>query len=161
MTHSHITRPNLTSTIRKDGVLANDMQTLLWEKLKDRWGADRWHDWYPMNGMDTPPNTQAFHITFYHRDVGDQAIRQILAAHEISTIWEMRENGSIYEMEVAGAQFCYYDGNEGYWTSGEMDWLIYASHESSITFAGEWLLPELKKVWPNWQQCIYTGWDQA
>jgi hypothetical protein len=40
-----------------------------------------------------------------------------------------------------------------------MDWLIYASHESSITVAGDWLLEAVKAEWPEWEQHLYTGWD--
>ncbi len=63
-----------------------------------------------------------------------------------------------YEIELAHFEAAY-DGREGYWTSGEMDWLIYASHESSITVAGEWLLEAVKSVWPEWREHVYTGWD--
>ncbi|GAA0182116.1 hypothetical protein SH2C18_45490 [Clostridium sediminicola] len=33
---------------------------------------------------------------------------------------------------------------EGYWFSTEKDWLIYVSHENTITIGGEWLINEIK-----------------
>ncbi len=53
-----------------------------------------------------------------------------------------------------------YDGREGYWTSEGMDWLLYASHEGSITVAGDWLLEAVKSIWPAWRKHLYTGWDR-
>ncbi|MCD6052439.1 MAG: hypothetical protein K0Q55_3857, partial [Verrucomicrobia bacterium] len=38
----------------------------------------------------------------------------------------------------------------------QFDWIIYASHESSVTIGGEWLLPAIKSAWPNWQNRIWT-----
>lgn len=32
-----------------------------------------------------------------------------------------------------------------------MDWIIYESHEGSITFGGEWLVKELKSIWTDWK----------
>ena len=49
----------------------------------------------------------------------------------------------------------YYNGAEGYWCSQDMDWIVYASHESSITIGG-WLLDEVERVWPNWKERIWT-----
>lgn len=36
-----------------------------------------------------------------------------------------------------------YTGAEGFWTDRTFDWLVYASHESSVTIAGKRLLPAL------------------
>jgi hypothetical protein len=49
----------------------------------------------------------------------------------------------------------WYNGEEGFWFDKSFDWLIYSSHESSITLAGL-ILPEIKKNWANWQ---YRLWD--
>lgn len=48
---------------------------------------------------------------------------------------------------------------EAYWTSGTLDWLLYISHEDSVTIAGDWLVAAVKEVWPEWDQHRYTGWD--
>lgn len=39
----------------------------------------------------------------------------------------------------------------GYWTSSEFNWILYVPHESSITADG-WLLGEIKRQWPDWNQ---------
>lgn len=50
-----------------------------------------------------------------------------------------------------------YYSKEGFWTSGNMDWIIYASHDGTITFGGEWLINELKSSWGDWKSHI--AWD--
>jgi hypothetical protein len=53
-----------------------------------------------------------------------------------------------------GAFEPYYNGAEGLWCDSNFDWIVYASHESSITIGG-WLLPEIQAVWSNWQEHLY------
>ena len=73
--------------------------------------------------------------------------------------WELREGHELgYEMDTELLDLCY-DGTEGYWTSESMDWLIYASHESSLTVAGEWLVAAIKARWPRWKEHLYTTYD--
>ena len=48
-------------------------------------------------------------------------------------------------------------GGEQYSTSELTDWVVYASHESSITIAGDWLIRILKENWPEWLQRTYQG----
>ena len=70
-------------------------------------------------------------------------------------IWELREHGPEYEQDVSLFEPLY-DGAEGYWSSGALDWIAYASHESSVTVGG-WLLEEVKTLWPTWQAHLWTG----
>lgn len=46
---------------------------------------------------------------------------------------------------------------EQYWTSEKMDWLLYHSHENSLTVGGEWLLNGVKKAWPEWERYLYAA----
>ncbi|HET9318710.1 MAG TPA: hypothetical protein VFO27_03005, partial [Bryobacteraceae bacterium] len=48
-------------------------------------------------------------------------------------------------------------GGEQYCTDKSVDWVVYASHESSITIAGEWLTRIFKEKWPEWSQKSYGG----
>ena len=56
-------------------------------------------------------------------------------------------------------RLCDFAGNETYWSSRELDWLVYVSHESSIAFTGTWLVEEVKRRWPGWERRAYTGYD--
>ena len=39
---------------------------------------------------------------------------------------------------------------------GNLVWIIYASHESSVTVGG-WLLEEMQAIWPSWQERTWTS----
>ena len=49
-----------------------------------------------------------------------------------------------------------YTGAEGSWTDSSFDWLVYASHESSVTVAGARLLPAFQQAFPEWREWIYA-----
>ena len=59
-----------------------------------------------------------------------------------------------YEMDPRLCSF--WGGTEMYWSSRKLDWLIYLSHEESMTFAGDWLAQAIKQALPNWRQRLYT-----
>ena len=45
--------------------------------------------------------------------------------------------------------------------SGTMNWMVYASHESSITFGGSWLIEGMRRCLPLFDKYLYRGWDLA
>lgn len=72
----------------------------------------------------------------------------------IERVFELKEDRTEYEIDLS--QFNpYYNGDEGFWCSKECDWVIYTSFESSITIAGDWLINEIKRIWPNWKKRVY------
>lgn len=132
----------------------------LWTRLHERWGVREGQYWYPLlSEADVlPPHVLAFQQAWFDRAVPPTALQQILRHQGIRRVWELREFGPEYEMDLAELE-PHYNGAEGYWTSGEMEWLVYASHESSITVAGAWLVAAVQTAWPEWAQHLYTGWD--
>ncbi|MBP1961185.1 hypothetical protein [Paenibacillus aceris] len=49
-----------------------------------------------------------------------------------------------------------YDGDgEGFWFTDEMNWIIYCSHENSITFGGELLIRRIKENWSEWNEYLW------
>ena len=97
------------------------------------------------------------------------ASRAILLHHGISLIWQIHETTSHprgypeYDLDPRLCSF-FPRGLETYWSSRHLDWLIYISHEDSITFAGAWLVATIQQAWRPWQQHIrrgHTGSDEA
>jgi len=62
-------------------------------------------------------------------------------------VWQLCEYGPEHELDVALFEPGYF-GPEGVWTSKSQDWIVYASHESSITVGG-WLLEVVREAWPE------------
>jgi hypothetical protein len=40
-----------------------------------------------------------------------------------------------------------------------MGWMVYASHESSITFGGAPLVARMRSALPGFSRYVYRGWD--
>ena len=134
-------------------VLTPDESNCLWARLQEQWKiSDRM--WFPLSQCDLP-GVLAFKASAFSKEVPCEHLRTVLGKHNIERVWELKEYGPEYEQD-ASLFDPYYDGAEGYWTSGTMDWLIYASHENSITVAG-WLLQELKVIWPKCAERLWSN----
>ena len=105
---------------------------------------------YPLTDS-VPPDTNAFEAPAFHQNVTAAVLQEILTAAGVCRLWELREYGPEYEIDTA-LLAPYYNGAEGYWTTDGLDWLIYASHESTLTIAGARLLHAIQQQWPTWDQ---------
>lgn len=124
---------------------------LMWERVRLRWGMAGDY-WYPLQG-DAPPNAVAFDADAFESYVPAHLFQSILGDHGLQHVFELREYGPEYELELALVSPSY-DVAEGYWTAGEFDWLVYASHEATVTVAGQWLLHAVQQRWPTWSEHI-------
>lgn len=110
--------------------------------------------WIPLT-IWKPENTEAFQDKYFEEEFGSERTRQILYSLGVEKVRELREGKIDYEVDLSVVEFDY-SGEEGFWFDETFDWLIYASHESSITFAGS-ILPEIKKNWRNWQNRLWDS----
>jgi hypothetical protein len=136
--------------------LAEEEQRKLFHRFVDVWG-----NWYggSVDGKNLPANV-TLHVAAMDAPEAYEKLRQILRDRGIERIFELREGGCGREIARPIAEFLY-TGAEGFWTAGEMDWMVYASHESSITFGGEWLIEAMRKAIPEFERWIYKGWDES
>jgi len=130
----------------------------LWDGLHKRWEVQEGQCWHPLLGTALPPDVLAFQQAWFDHAVPPAILQRILDRRGTRRVWELREHGPEYEIDLDEVE-PHYNGAEGYWTSSDMEWFVYASHESSITVAGAWLIAAVKAVWPEWEQHLYTGWD--
>ena len=134
-------------------VLSDEESKAIKDKLRQIWEIPEEHYWYPLS-LEKPNNVEAFQDAYFEREIGAEKLQEILSKHEVKKVWEIREDGKDCEMELSVFK-PYYNGAEGFWCDDKFDWVIYASHESSITVGG-WLLDEIKNVWSNWEDHIWT-----
>ena len=135
-----------------------------WKALKEEWNQvqQRWYTiyehWYPLLTDEWPADVLAVEAEWFLAEVPLSIIRRLLKQRGIEWIWEFRGEEAPASFRLACDLFmpCY-TGDEGYWTSEGYDWLIYASQESSLTFAGSWLVQAVKDLWPDWAQHIWRG----
>jgi hypothetical protein len=124
------------------------------QALAEIWGiADGY--WYPLEESQRT-DVLAFEATEFHSSVGAPRLRSIL--HEISAghLFELPEFSEFpaYEQDLEVCDFRY-TGAEGYWFDRDMAWIVYASHEDSITFGGSQLVERIQAIWPTWQEHLW------
>jgi hypothetical protein len=117
---------------------------------------DRHLPWWPLKEGPAPPDVVTFH-TDWLDEMKVAAVREVLIGHGVSRIWELREFGEWGCEQSFSVLEPVYTGEEGYWTSSSSDWLVYASHESSVTLAGEWLVASFRQRFPECDQFSYGG----
>lgn len=131
----------------------------LWTQLKIVWDIGEGY-WFPLREGPIPPNVMAFHVEYYEKMNGLGLIREALVRRGISRVFELNELGPDEpdnEIELSILKPAYLWGGDQYCTDASADWVVYASHESSVTIAGEWLTRVFKEKWPEWAQRSYGG----
>jgi hypothetical protein len=124
--------------------------------VNENWDVNTQDYWWPLRGGEPVCEAIAFHTDWFDNEKLS-ALRAVLIEHGVGVVWELREFGetgceqSVHTFEPV------YNGEEGYWTSTGSEWLVYASHESSITLAGMWLVQGFRKRLPDCDQFRYAG----
>ncbi|MBP1995313.1 hypothetical protein [Paenibacillus eucommiae] len=130
------------------------------KKMEQIWEINKSY-WYPLNECDRH-DVIAFNSEFIENKEKVNEIITLLEEHGVEQVLEFLETGQTCRINVANLHpfYCYNDdltGGEGFWFSDKMDWIIYASHEGTITFGGKWLVEVLKSKWSDWNNHI--DWD--
>ncbi len=117
----------------------SEVEVLNWlDKLGRLWGTkDR--AWYPMTGQPKPKDVDVLQGERWRSEVVDSGLfSEMLEALGSEQVIEIREYGSSRQ-EDPQVLIPDYDGAEGLFTDLKSSWLIYASHEWTITIGGEHL----------------------
>jgi len=136
-------------------VLQEEESKRLWGKLGEVWDVTE-HHWFPLTDC-ARKDILAFQDRYFMDACGPEKLIPVLRSREIEKVWVLREIecDPQHEVEISLFDPCY-RGSEEYWTSEKMDWIIYVSHESSVTVGG-WLLDEVKRLWTQWQDHIWES----
>jgi hypothetical protein len=138
-------------------VLRPEESERIWDEVERRWQLKRRDSFFPMWSA-RPPGVEAFQAAHFDAAVTAEVLGELLDERGARRVWELRETrvfGPDFERDPYPLEVSYTSGGEGYWTSATHDWLLFASHESSITVGG-WLLPAVKRAWPEWERYIWT-----
>ncbi|WP_189014498.1 hypothetical protein [Paenibacillus marchantiophytorum] len=130
------------------------------KKMEQTWDISKSY-WYPLFECKRP-DLIAFNSQYIESEEKLEVIISLLKNHGVEQVLEFLETDHSYKIEVSNLYpyYCYngeFIGGEGFWCSDKMDWIIYASHEGTITFGGDWLVKSLKSLWSDWKQNI--DWD--
>lgn len=114
--------------------------------------------WYPLADVARIDLLALEAPYFYEALLAGGELHAILAGHGVEHVFELLEGGKVYSMKLA--DLCpMYGGDEGFWCSDAMDWILYASHEGSVTVGGSWLVHAVKAAWPDWERHMWTAAD--
>lgn len=109
------------------------------EKLLKHWNFDGSY-WEPLTSCSPQP-----FIFFCKDNLSDQdyeKIKKIISDQAENKIYEITEEHCDYLTD--NSEF-YPDCYETIYTDKNFDWIVYGSHEGTIAFGGDWLLPAIKE----------------
>lgn len=132
-------------------VLSPAESDVLWVRLRQRWQIVG-NRWYPLTRRPVEGTlpVEAFQVDAFEAAFSSAALVDLLHQRGVGRIWELREFGLEYAQDCSLLEPTY-SNYEGYWSAEPLDWILYASHEVSITVGG-WLLAAVQQQWPTWSQ---------
>lgn len=133
-------------------VLSVHEVTVLRERLKARWAAGDGY-FYPLAEC-ADPTLRAFNTEAFDREFPPDRLQSILRSWGIHRIFELREYGDENYCLAVDAWEPFYNGAEGFWFSDTLDWILYASHEDSMTTGGT-LTDALLSTWQDAERHIW------
>src|SRR5262245_23769114 len=114
----------------------------LLKEIKAIWGWNK-HYWYPLSEV-TRHDVLALHTEKFTKQVSASALREILNRLHVQSVIRVREIDESEELSVG--EIPHFEGSEDIFFDSTGSWIIYSSHEDSITFGGLPLISEVKKV---------------
>ena len=100
----------------------------------------------------------AFHTEFFDKMWGCELLHEILIKQGITEVFQLNEFGPPdYEIALSILKPRCARLGEQYSPSEAADWVVYASHESSITIAGDSLAGFFREKWPDWTLRTHQG----
>ncbi|WP_347157936.1 hypothetical protein [Pontibacter chitinilyticus] len=116
------------------------------KQLIERWGAEGL--WTPLNGEKASETVDYFEYDEFQSAFGLEKLKEVIAEIETGNVYEISEIEEDKVIPVSDIDE--YGGVEMFYTNSNAEWVIYLSHENTITIAGAKLLEALKSKWSDW-----------
>lgn len=119
-------------------------------ELNARWNCDLPFGWVPI----TSPAENSDELEIYDLEpfvawFGD-GVRQFIAdTFGISSVYEIEEGGAVAFISLDDCVFSY-NGLEHMYTDASFQFLLYYSHEDSVTAGGKVLIEAIHRLWPEY-----------
>lgn len=123
--------------------------------------------WYPLLQIRRDIPALAFRAEFFDDWGRMAALKRIFAARDVKGVCVVPELSPVYESTDMAADGFFDGGEDGYglpYYSEQYvferrgEWLIYTSHEHTITFAGQWLTAAIRADIPDYRDGL-IGWQ--
>ncbi|OWP64549.1 hypothetical protein CDA63_04050 [Hymenobacter amundsenii] len=124
-------------------------------ELNARWGCDIPFGWIPITGDQKILETEIYDAEYF-----DQFIEYIRVAvkrlYRVSEVYEVVEGGAVSTQPLSTC-FLGYNGLEHLHTNFNFDFVLYFSHENSVTVGGKLLLDEVHRLWPEYKNHFWAN----
>lgn len=150
---------NFKQTFQKGRTTMKQLESTRAEFLKKRiestWDITQ-HYWYPLYDCKRS-DVLAFDDDYIKEDTEKITdIRSLLVSFDCDSIYEMDEYRTVTLIKTNTLTPYLTDNLERFWFSDDMSWIIYVSHDGSITFGGNKLINQLKLKWKDWEFNIFN-----
>ncbi len=125
------------------GIMGKEAGVLM-VRFRDRWNYDPAEYWYPLKGC---PDDQKLFLNVNYAEPYFAQINSLLGLPEVH-IYEYGECDPRYPACAECDEIDGYCGCEVAYTDRDFQWIIYYSHEDTVTFAGS-ILPQIKEILAN------------
>jgi hypothetical protein len=114
--------------------------------LRQTWAWEGGY-WYPLQG-DSPRHSLALNEERWAKLAPDDRIRALLAQHEPGVCYRIREHDPDEETTVAELDSVY-GWSEQFLVPASLEWVVYWSHEGTLTLAGRSLVAWIRDQVPD------------
>lgn len=130
-------------------------------KLFEKWGVESFY-WHPLYYSDKP-DLIALKKVYWEDKKQSNKIVELLLSHNIKEVIEVRSDKQLTTRKLVNTDMLwngddYFWNNEAFWYDESYEWLIYVTHEDSITFGGKWLVENVKRIWSEYIDDLL--WDE-
>lgn len=112
--------------------------------------------WYPLKEIKENIPVIAFASDYWDDDNNMHSLLKLMKSYNIKKVYTLQECSNVYvyddflsevglleqDEDMLSYNFPYY--SEQYTWDDSHNWLIYTSHEGTVTFAGEWIVKTIK-----------------
>lgn len=123
------------------------------ERLLTQWGVGKGY-WPPL-GNAAPCET--LHVEGMDEELAAQLIA-IVKKRIIGQVYAFDASEGIFVSEPERI-LSRFQIDDTYWFDDSLEWVIFASHENTVTFGGEWLLKEVRDVFRGQPETLNPWWQ--
>jgi hypothetical protein len=132
-------------------------------RIRKRWpsGTD---DWNPEAALRDHPFVLRVESYWLTHEVRQEDFRRMVSSATHRPVWMLRGGDPQWSDEPVwsgdyevSSDYCWPGvGHDLLWTPKNAEWMIFQERYHDTWFVGDWLVRQIKHLWPNWYQHIWT-----
>jgi len=130
--------------------------TSIRQLLSDKFGFKNFY-WFPLTGGAKPADTEYFSEEIFLAKFGISKLIHTIKDMGVSQLTKINEDHD--DKIIKTDEIWSYDGIEVVYCNDSADWLIYFSHENTVTVSGSILINALKKKRSDFDTLKETTYD--